>query len=217
MPIVFVLVADPVEQGFVSNLAHPGGNITGFSTYEFSMGGKWIDLLKQMMPGLARIALIFNPDISPQSKFFITSMERVAPSLGVEVAPTPVHDAAEIERAIENASGRPNTGLIFPTDASFSVDRGLIVETAARRRVPAMYPSRAFVEIGGLMSYSIDFDSQFRQAAAYVDRVLKGEKPAGLPVQGPTKFRLVINMKTVKALGLDVPLPLLGLADEVIE
>ena len=217
MPIVFVQVSDPVAQGFVTNLAHPGGNITGFAAYEFSIGGKWIDLLKQMVPGLAHIAMMFNPDMSPQSRYFLTSVESVARSLGVEVAAAPVHDAADIERAMESLSRRPGAGLIFPTDASLAAYRRLIVEEAARYRLPAIYSSRSFTEIGGLMSYIIDYKVQLRQAAGYIDRILKGEKPGDLPVQGPTKFELLINLKTAKALGLTVPPTLLIAADEVIE
>jgi putative ABC transport system substrate-binding protein len=217
MPIVFVLVADPVAQGFVLNPAHPGGNITGFSTYEFSIGGKWIDLLKQMVPGLGHISMMSNPDMAPQSRYFLTSVEAVAQSLGVEVATAPVHDAADIERAMESLSRRPGAGLIFPTDASLAAYRRLIVEEAARYRLPAMYSSRSFTEIGGLMSYIIDYKAQLRQAAGYIDRIFKGEKPGDLPVQGPTKFELLINLKTAKALGLTVPPTLLIAADEVIE
>jgi putative ABC transport system substrate-binding protein len=217
MPIVFVLVSDPVAQGFVANPAHPGGNITGFSSYEFSIGGKWIDLLKQMVPGLAHIAMMFNPDMSPQSRYFLTSVESVARSLGVEVAAAPVHDAADIGQAMEGLSHRPGAGLIFPSNASLAAYRRLIVEEAARYRLPAIYSSRSFTEIGGLMSYIIDYKVQLRQAAGYIDRILKGEKPGDLPVQGPTKFELLINLRTAKALGLAVPQSLLSSADEVIE
>ena len=216
-PIVFVQVSDPVAQGFISNLARPEGNITGFSSYEFSIGGKWVDLLKQIAPGLVRVALIFNPDTSPQSKFFLSSVEAAGPTLGVEVMAATVHNAADIERAIENSSHQPNSGLIFPTDSFSTLHRNLIVELTARHRMPAIYFSREFAAIGGLMSYGIDFDSQFRQAAIYVDRILKGAKPADLPVQGPTKFPLVINVKAAKALGIEVPTNLLLRADDYIE
>jgi putative ABC transport system substrate-binding protein len=217
MPIVFVQVSDPIAQGFVSNLAHPGGNITGFYAYEFSIGGKWIDLLKQIAPGLVRVSLIFNPDTSPQSKFLLNSVEAVGPSLGVEVTAAPVHDAADIERAIESLSRQPNGGLIFPTDTFITLHRELIVELAARHRVPAMYAQRDLTASGGLMSYAIEYDSQFRQAAIYIDRILKGAKPADLPVQGPTKFALVINVTAAKALGIEIPTSLLLRADEYIE
>jgi putative ABC transport system substrate-binding protein len=217
MPIVFVLVADPVEQGFVSNLAHPGGNITGFSSFEFAIGGKWIELPKQIAPGLAHVTLVFNPDTSPQSRFFVTSLESAAPALGVEVTAARVHAVADIERAIETVSRQPNSGLIFPTDNFLTVRRQLIVESAARHRVPAIYALPFYTAVGGLMSYSIDWDSQFRQAAVYVDRILKGTKPGDLPVQGPTKYNLVINLKAAKALGIEVPTNLLLTADDYIE
>ena len=218
MPIVFVLVSDPVEQGFVSNLAHPGGNITGFSSFEFSIGGKWIELLKQVSPGLAHVALVFNPDTSPQSKFLVSPIESAARSLAVEATVAPVHAVADIERAIETVSRRPNGGLIFPTDTFLTTHRQLIVEWAARHRVPAIYGgSGLYSEIGGLISYVIDFENQFRQAAVYIDRILKGAKPGDLPVQSPTKYSFIINVKTAKALGIEVPMTLLLNADEVIE
>jgi putative ABC transport system substrate-binding protein len=217
MPIVFVQVSDPVAQGFVSNLAHPGGNITGFSNYEFSIGGKWIELLKRIAPSLAHVTLVFNPDVSPQSKFFASSIESAAPSLGVEATAAPVHSPADIERAIETVSRRPNGGLIFPTDGFLTLHRQLVVESAARHRVPAIYGSQSFAEIGGLMSYTIDFEAQFRQAAVYIDRILKGAKPGDLPVQGPSKYSFVINLKAAKALGIEVPTNLLLTADDYIE
>ena len=163
------------------------------------------------------MTIIFNPDTAPQSKFFLASIEAAAPSLGVELMPAPVHDAAHIEQAIESASHRPNGGLMFPTDAFLTAHRQLIVELAARHHLPAMYASRSFTAIGGLMFYAIDFESQYRQAAIYLDRILRGAKAGDLPVQFPTKYNLVINLKTAKTLGLTVPLSLLSLADEVIE
>jgi putative ABC transport system substrate-binding protein len=217
MPIVFVQVSDPVAQGFVSNLAHPEGNITGISAYEFSMGGKWADLLKQMVPGLAHISLIFNPDTAPQSKFFVSSIEAVAPALGVEVASMPIREAADYERAIEKVAHLGNGGIVFPTDGFLRINYKPVVEAAARHRVPAIYNNSTFVEAGGLISYGIEYEAVFRQAAAYVDRILKGAKPADLPVQSPSKFRLVINVKTAKALGIDVPMTLLLNADDYIE
>jgi putative tryptophan/tyrosine transport system substrate-binding protein len=215
MPIVFVLVSDPVTQGFVSNLAHPGGNVTGFSNYEFSIGGKWIDLLKQIAPGLARVDVVFNPDTSPQSKFFVNSIQTAAPLLGVESTAAPIQEVADIERAIESASLRPNTGLIFPPDAFLIVHGRLIVDLAVRHRVPSMYTDRSYPQMGGLISYGADYESQFRQAAIYVDRILKGAKPGDLPVQGPIKFSFVINRRTAKA--LTIPETLLATADEVIK
>jgi len=217
MPIVFVQVSDPVAQGFVSNLAHPEGNITGISSYEFSVGGKWADLLKQMVPGLAHVALIFNPETAPQSKFFIGAVEAVAPALAIDLKAVPVHDPAELERAIENVSRQPNSGVVFPTDSFTTVHRNLVGEALTRYRVPAIFTDRAFVEAGGLMSYGIEYEAVFRQVAAYVDRILKGAKPRDLPVQGPSKFSLVINVKAAKALGIDVPMSLLLNADEYIE
>jgi putative ABC transport system substrate-binding protein len=217
MPIVFVLVSDPVAQGFVSNLARPGGNITGFASFEFSIGGKWIELLKQVSPSLSHVVLIANPDTSPQSKFFTGSIESAAPALGVEATAAPVHSTADIEQAIEIVARRPSGGLIIPTDNFLTAHRQLIVESAARHRVPAIYATQFYTEIGGLMSYSNDFGNQFRQAAVYIDRILKGAKPGDLPVQGPTKYNFVINLKTAKALGIEIPTNLLLTADDYIE
>jgi putative ABC transport system substrate-binding protein len=217
MPIVFVQVSDPVAQGFVSNLAHPEGNITGISAYEFSIGGKWADLLKQMVPRLAHVSLISNPDTSPQSKFWLSSVEAAAPALGIDVTAAPVHEATDFEPAIANVARQPNSGIIFPTDSFTTFNRKLVVETAARHHVPTIFNDRSFVEAGGLMSYGIEYDAIFRQAAVYVDRILKGAKPADLPVQSPSKFSLVINVKTAKALGIDVPMTLLLNADDYIE
>jgi putative ABC transport system substrate-binding protein len=216
VPVVFVAVNDPVAQGFVSNLAHPGGNITGFAAYEFSVGGKWIDLLKQVVPGLTHVAIIFNPDTS-SANFLFDSIKTLAPSLGVEVTAATVHDAAGIERAIENVSQQPNGGLVLAPDPLLQVHRRLTVELAARYRVPAISWERYFTEIGGLMSYGVDNKSIFRQAAIYIDRVLKGAKPSELPVQTPTRFDLVINVKTAKALGIEVPTNLLLIADDYIQ
>jgi putative ABC transport system substrate-binding protein len=217
MPIVFVLVSDPVAQGFVSNLAHPGGNITGFSSFEFSIGGKWIELLKQIAPGLAHVAVVFNPDTSPQSKFLFDSIKTVAPSLGVEVTAATVHDVPGIEQAIETVSRRPNGGLVFPTDTFLTVHRQLIVESTASHRVPAIYANQFYPPSGGLMSYTYDYDTQFRQAAVYIDRILKGAKPGDLPVQSPTRYSFVINLKAAKALGIEVPTNLLLIADDYIQ
>jgi putative ABC transport system substrate-binding protein len=217
MPIVFVQVSDPITQGFVSNLAHPGGNITGFSAYEFSIGGKWIDLLQHVVPGLARVAVIFNPETSPQSRFLLDSIKAAAPSLHVEAAGVPIHDLAELERAIQGMSGRPDSGIIIPTDNFLQIHRQMVVDLAARYRVPAIYFSRWFTDIGGLMSYGIEYESIFRQVAVYVDRILKGTKAGDLPVQSPTKFSFVINLKAAKALGIEVPTSVLLSADDYIE
>jgi putative tryptophan/tyrosine transport system substrate-binding protein len=208
-PIVFTEVSDPVAQGFVLNLAHPGGNITGFTAYEFTIGGKWLDLLKQIAPATARVAVVFNPELSPQSKFHLSSIEAAAQTFGVKVAAAPVHSIAEIEPAIENFSRQPNGGLIFPGDSFANVHRKLIVEIAAKHRIPAIYVTAVYARDGGLMSYSVDFDDQFRQAASYIDRILKGTKAGDLPVQTSTKFSLVINLKAAKALGIELPMSLI--------
>jgi putative ABC transport system substrate-binding protein len=217
IPVVFVQVSDPVAQGFVKSLARPGDNITGFSIYEFSMGGKWVDLLKQMAPSLARVAVMSNPDTAPQSALFLRSIEAAGPSLGVEVAAAPVHNVAEIERAIENLSRQPNSGLVLPTDTFNTLHQDLIIALMRRHRLPTIGASATFVKSGGLMYYGADTEPQFRQAAVYVDRFLKGTKLADLPVQLPTKFTLAINLKAAAALGIDVPLGLLLSVDEVIE
>jgi putative ABC transport system substrate-binding protein len=219
VPVVFVQVSDPVEQGFVASLTKPGGNLTGFSLYEFSLGGKWLDLLKEIAPGLARVAIMFNPDTSQQSKFFMRSVEAAAPSLRVEVIATPVRSTAEIESAFQDFTRQPNGGLMLPTDTFTRLRLKLIADLAERYRLPSISASEGFATEGGLMYYGagVNVPDQFRQAANYVDRILKGAKPADLPVQRADKYTLVLNLKTAKMLGLTVPLPLLGLADEVIE
>ena len=218
VPVVFVQVSDPVAQGFVKSVTKPGGNLTGFSMYEFSIGGKWVDLLKEIAPALARVAVIFNPDTSPQSKFFMQSVEGAAPSLGVQAVAVPVRATADIEPALESFARQPNGGLILPTDTFTNLRQQLIVDLAARHRLPAISARSDFAKVGGLVYYgaSINLVDQFRQAATYVDRILKGAKPGDLPVQRADKYTLAINLKTANALGLTVPLPLLGLADEVI-
>jgi len=217
LPVVFVQVSDPVAQGFVASLTKPGGNLTGFSSYEFSTGGKWLDLLKEIAPGLARAAVMFNPDYSPQSKFFMRAVEAAASSRGMRAIAVPVRATADIEPAIASFVREPNGGLILPTDTFTRERQELIVELAARHRLPAAHSYQYIVAEGGLISYGVDLLDQYRQAASYVDRILRGEKPADLPVQQPTKFELVINLKTAKALGLEVPPTLLARADEVIE
>jgi putative ABC transport system substrate-binding protein len=218
VPVVFVLVSDPVAQGFVASLTRPGGNITGFANYEFSIGGKWLDLLKEAKPGLARVAVMFNPDTSPQSTFFMRSIESAALLLGVQALTAPVRATADIEPALESFARQPNGGLIVPTDSFLSLRLKLIADLAVRNRLPSISAYTEFPKVGGLMYYSaINFDGQFRQAATYVDRILKGAKPDDLPIQQPTKYELVINLKIAKALGLTVPLALLTRADEVIE
>ena len=217
IPIVFVEVSDPVAQGFIPSLAHPGGNITGFTAFRVSMAGQWIELLKEIAPHVTRVLLIYNPETSPQSKVFLQSIEAAAPSLAVEVSHAPVHDTSDIEATLEMFSRQPRGGLIVPSDTFTQMRRGLIVELAARHRLPAIYASAEFVRNGGLMYYGFDFVEQFRQAASYVDQILKGASPGDLPVRQPTKFVLAINMKTAKALHLDVGSSLLARADSVIE
>jgi putative ABC transport system substrate-binding protein len=217
VPIVFVTTIDPVGGGWVESLSRPGTNATGFASYEFSMSGKWLELLKEIAPGVKRVAVIRDPSV-PAGSGGLAAIQTVAPSLSVELTPVGVRDAGEIERAITTFARGPNGGLIMVGPPS-SVQRhnDLIVALAARHRLPAIYPSSIFVISGGLMSYAPDRVDQYRRAASYVDRILKGEKPADLPVQAPTKYELAINLKTAKALGLTTPDKLLALADEVIE
>jgi putative ABC transport system substrate-binding protein len=215
IPIVFVGVADPVGAGFVASLSRPGGNLTGFLGIEASIAGKWLTMLKEIAP-ITRVALIANP--KNIFDYFVGAAEPVARSLSIELVPSRVGNAAEIEHAIESfASGKPNGGLVLPPDATTSVSRDLIIALAAQYRLPAVYSFRLFVKAGGLMSYGVDFVHQNWQAASYVDRILRGEKPADLPVQAPTKYETAVNLKTAKSLGLTVPPDLLVAADEVIE
>jgi putative tryptophan/tyrosine transport system substrate-binding protein len=216
VPIVFVNVADPVGAGFVESLSRPGGNATGFMQFEYSLSGKWLELLKQIAPGVTRAAVLRDPVITSGIGQFAI-IQSVAPSVGVEVSPINVRDAGEIERAITAFARASNGGLILTASALSARHRELVIALAARHKLPAVYYRRYFVTSGGLISYGPDLVEQYRRAAGYVDRILKGEKPADLPVQAPTKYELVINLKTAKALGLDVPLTLLARADEVIE
>jgi putative ABC transport system substrate-binding protein len=219
VPVVFVQVSDPVEQGFVSNAAKPGGNLTGFSLFEFSIGGKWLNLLKEIAPELAHVGVVFNPNTSPQSKFFMRSVEAAASSLGVRATTVPVRSTDDIEPAFNCFAQQPNGGLIFPTDTFIRLRNALLADLASAHRLPAISAFPEFAAEGGLMYYGAvtNLVDQYRQAATYVDRILRGTKPGDLPVQRADKFTLIINRKTAKALGLAVPLPLLGLADEVIE
>jgi putative ABC transport system substrate-binding protein len=216
LPIVFAVVADPVGAGFVDSLSRPGGNVTGFMAFEYGFSGKWLELLKQIAPQTTRAAVIRDPD-TPVGIGQFSAIQAVAPPLGVEVTPIGVHEIGVIERAVEAFARSANGGLIMTALALPAVTRDLIVTLAARHKLPAVYPFRDIVSAGGLISYSPDYVDQFGRAAGYVDRILKGVKPADLPVQAPTKYELVINMKTAKALGLDVPPMLLARADEVIE
>ena len=215
VPIVFSQVANPVGAGFAASLARPGGNITGFTNFEPSMGGKWLELLKEVAPRVARTAAIFNPET--HSGQYWQSIEAAAPSLAVTFTRAPVRDAAEIERTIEAFARDPNGGLLVMPDSFTLTHRELIVALAERRRLPSIYAFRVFPASGGLLSYGIDQVEIFRRIAAYVDRILRGANPGELPIEGPTKFELAVNLKTAKALGLTVPPTLLARADEVIE
>jgi putative ABC transport system substrate-binding protein len=216
LPIVFVTVTDPVGAGLVDNLSQPGGNTTGFMLFEYSLSGKWLELLKQIAPGVTRAAVLrdpTNPAGSPQ----FAAVQAVAQSIGVEITPLSVRDADGIERAVTAFARLSNGGLVVTGSASASGYTETIIKLAARHKLPTVYPNRFSVLAGGLICYGPDRIDQYRRAAGYVDRILKGEKPADLPVQAPTKYELVINLKTAKALGLDVPHSLLARADEVIE
>jgi putative tryptophan/tyrosine transport system substrate-binding protein len=216
-PIVFAIVTDPVGSGLLSNLAHPDGNVTGFTNYEFSTSGKWLQLLTEIAPGLARAAVIFNPKTAPYSSKYLGPLQDAATSLRVELIASRVADAAEIKRVVAEVGQRSGGGLMTLPDFSTGVHRDLIIAVAARHQVPGIYHYRHFPAAGGLMSYGIDITEQFRQGASYVDRILRGEKPSELPVQAPVKFELVVNLKSARALGLDIPPMLLARADEVIE
>jgi putative tryptophan/tyrosine transport system substrate-binding protein len=217
LPIVFVQVTDPVGGGFVPNLARPGGYLTGFTSFEFTIGSKWLEALKHVAPKVKRVALIFNPDTAPFAPMFWQPVEDAAPSFDVEPIQMPVRDVSEIGHAIEVFVGDGNGGLMVLPDVSTTNHRDLIIALATQHRLPAVYPYRHFAASGGLMSYGSDLADVYRRAASYVDRILKGAVPGDLPVQAPVKFELVINLKTANALGLAVPPLWLGRADEVIE
>jgi putative ABC transport system substrate-binding protein len=217
IPIVFAGIVDPVGRGFVSNMARPGGNVTGILNFEFSMGGKWLETLKQVAPAVRRVDLLFNPETAPFAASFVHVIEDSAASFAVQPTPAPVHDAAQLERAVIDVAAKPGGGLIVLPDVFTVGHRDLIIALAARYRVPAVYPLRAFAVSGGLISDSGDTSDILRRTASYVDRILKGAKPGDLPVQSPTKFELVINLRTAKSLGLEIPPMLLARADEVIE
>jgi putative tryptophan/tyrosine transport system substrate-binding protein len=216
VPIVFANVTDPVGAGIVANLARPGGNATGFTTFEYGISAKWLELLKQIGSGITRAAVLRDPTIIASISQF-AAIQSVAPSLGVELTPIDTRNAGDIERAVVAFAREPNAGLIVVTGTSAITHRELIISLASRHRLPAVYPFRYYVTGGGLMSYGPDVIDFYRRAAGYVDRILKGEKPADLPVQAPTKYELIINLKTAKALALEVPPTLLARADEVIE
>ena len=217
VPIVFPIVVDPVGAGFVDSLARPGGNATGFLTFEYSLAGKWLELLKQIAPGVTRVVVFRDPATSSGTGQF-GAIQAVAPSLGVEVSPLNVQrDAGEIERAIAAFARAPNGGLILTASGMSILHHDLIITLAARHKLPAVYYERFFVAVGGLISYGPNRTDQYRRAAGYVDRILKGEKPGDMPVQAPTKYELVINLKTAKELGLTIPQAVLARADDVIE
>jgi putative ABC transport system substrate-binding protein len=216
VPVVFVNASDPVGSGFVASLPRPGGNITGLLLYEDSIVGKWLEMLKEIAPRTERVAFIANPKVSTYD-YFLKVAKQVAQSLAIELVPSPVDTPADIQRAVESIARTPNAGLLFPANVASNANRGLIIALAAQYRLPAVYAFRYITANGGLMSYGVDQTDLFRRAASYVDRILRGEKPADLPVQAPTKFETVVNLKTAKALGLTVPPGLLVGADEVIE
>jgi ABC-type uncharacterized transport system substrate-binding protein len=217
IPIVFVAVSDPIASGFAASLAHPGGNVTGFAENESAMGGKWVELLKEIAPRTVRMALLFNPGTPPPLKVYMPSIQAAASSFAIQAIAAPVHASDEIEGIIATQARDPGGGLIVMPNAFNVVNRELIIALAARYGVPAIYFNRFFTDSGGLISYGADRPEQVRQAADYIDRILKGAKPADLPIQQPTKFEFIINAKTAKELGLDVPLHLQRSADEVIE
>jgi putative ABC transport system substrate-binding protein len=219
LPIVFAQVSDPVGSGFVASLARPSGNVTGFTNIniESSIGGKWLELVKEIAPTVRRVAMIYNPPTSPFARYYLRPFEAAGPAYGVQASAAAVHSDADIENAIDALAREPGGGFVVLPDTFTGIHHRQIVSLAARYRLPAVYPFRWFAEIGGLLSYGIDSDDMFRRAASYVDRILKGAKPAGLPVQAPTKYELLINLETAKALGLTIPQSVLARADEVIE
>jgi putative tryptophan/tyrosine transport system substrate-binding protein len=217
VPIVFAMVADPVGSGFVASFPRPGGNVTGFAVTEGSLGGKWVELLKDIAPRVARIAMLFNPTVATYAEFWLNPFKAAGASFGVEAIAAPVRDTSELESVIAAQAREPNGSFVVMPDSFTDAHRVEITLLAARYRLPAVYAYRFFTALGGLMSYGIDLIDNFPRAAAYADRILKGEKPADLPVQAPTKYVLTINLKTAKALGLTMPPQLLARADEVIE
>ena len=215
--IVFAVVSDPVGSGFVASFPRPGGSVTGFTNIEPTMAGKWLELLKEIAPRVKRVVLLFNPATAPYAEYYLNPFKAAAASFAVEAIAAPVHNTSELESVIATLARAPNGGLVVMTDSFLVAHRAEITSLAARKRLPAVYPFRSFTEVGGLLSYGNDLTDNFRRAATYADRILKGAKPADLPVQAPTKYVLTINLKTAKELGLDVPLLLQQRADEVIE
>jgi putative tryptophan/tyrosine transport system substrate-binding protein len=217
IPIVFAMVGDPVGSGFVASLSRPGGNLTGFTPIENSLGGKWVELLKEIAPRVTRVAMLFDPAMAPFASYYLNPFKAAAASFGIEAIVAPVDDMAELERVVATSAREPNSGLIVMPDAFTIGHHTDITSLAARYRVPTVYPFRIFAEVGGLLSYGSSALDEFRRAASYADRILKGAKPSELPVQTPINFDLVINLKTAKSLGLDVPSSMRLRADEVIE
>ena len=217
IPVVFAIVADPIGSGFVANFARPGGNVTGFIFTEPTMVGKWLEMLKEIAPRVTRVAMLFNPTSATYAEYWLKPFEAAAPSFAVEAIAAPVRDRSELENVIAAQAREPNSSLIAMPDSFTDAHRVEITSLAARYRLPAVYPFRFFAEVGGLLSYGVDRTDNFQRAATYVDRILKGEKPAELPVQAPIKFEFVINLKAANALGLEVPSHLQQLADEIIE
>jgi putative ABC transport system substrate-binding protein len=217
IPIVFAQVSDPVGGGLVTNLARPGGNVTGFTLFEFSIGSKWLQTIKEIAPNVTRVAVLFNPTTAPYAPLYLRSVEDATSSLGVAYNTLPLTDSVNLEPAITKFAATPNSALLVLTDTFTTVHRDRIIALAAEFHLPALYPYRFFAYGGGLVSYGVDTLEQYPRAAIYVDRILKGEKPGDLPIQQPTKYELVINLKTAKGLGLTVPASLLARADEVIE
>jgi putative tryptophan/tyrosine transport system substrate-binding protein len=217
IPIIFVMVGDPVGSGFVESLSRPGGNLTGFTPIENSLGGKWVELLKEIAPRVVKVAMLFYPAMAPFASYYLDPFKAAAASFGIQAIAAPVDDMAELESVVATSAREPNSGLIVMPDAFTIGHHTEITSFAARYRVPAVYPFRIFAEVGGLLSYGSNALAEFRRSASYADRILKGAKPSELPVQTPINFDLVINLKTAKALGLDVPSTLRLRADELIE
>ena len=217
IPIVFAMIADPVGSGFVASFPRPGGNATGFVVTEGSLGGKWLQLLKEIAPGIARVAMLYNPIAATYGEYWLNPFKAAAAGIGVEAIPAPIRDIFELETVLANLAREPNSGFAVMPDSFTDAHRVEITSLADRYRLPAIYAYRFFVVLGGLLSYGIDLADNFQRAASYVDRILKCEKPADLPVQAPTKYVLTINVKTAKALGMNVPLYVQQRADEVIE
>ena len=217
IPIVFALVSDPVGSGFVASYRRPGGNVTGFDVSEPTQAGKWVELLKEIAPRVARVAMLFNPESAPYAEFWLNPFKAAGAAFAVETISAPVHNELELDPVIAAQAREPDSGLVVMPDSFLIAHRLETISLAARYHLPAVYPYRLFAEVGGLLSYGVEQTDNFRRAAGYVDRILKGEKPSELPVQAPVKFELVVNLKTAKALGLKIPETFLERADEVIE